>query len=151
MKKIALLILVFIFQLTIIYAQKGFPPKDRVSELKKKLELTDDQTKKIESIFEDNHKKMDALFDKDKEDREASRTAMKEIMDNTNNEIEKVLDKNQLAKYQKLVEERKSAIGRRMPPPDSKLRDGKRMPPPPPDGQSNDEERMPPPPPEAVN
>ena len=133
MKKTALLIFLFIFQFTISYAQKGFSPKDRVTELKTKLELTDNQTKKIETIFEENHKKMDALFEKNKNDQESSRKAMKEIMDNTDKEIEKVLDKNQKAKYQQLIDERKNDMGRRMPPPDHKFKDSKKMPPPPED------------------
>jgi Spy/CpxP family protein refolding chaperone len=151
MKKVTLLILIFVLPYKIAFAQKGFSSKDRATDLKTKLELTDDQTKKIESIFENNHTKMDALFEKDKNDREASRTAIKEIMDNTDKEIEKVLDKDQLAKYQKLIDERKNNMGRRMPPLDGKFRDGKKMPPAPPEEQFNNEERMPPPPPEDLN
>ncbi len=135
MKRLPFILVVLFLQFTSSFAQKGPgpSPKDRIADLKCKLDLTDTQTKKIENIFEENHKKMDALFEKNKEDRKTSHKAMKELMDSTDKEIEKVLTKDQMEKYKKMIDERKNDKGKRMPPPDGPGNGDNRMPPPPPD------------------
>lgn len=133
MKKLSLLLFV-LFCFTVSFAQKGkgHSSKDMISDLKCKLDLSDTQVKRIESIFDQNKKKMDALFEKNKDDRDASHKTMKEIMDNTDKEIEKILVKDQLKKYKKMMDERKNDKGKHMPPPD-RPENGDGMLPPPPD------------------
>jgi len=114
-----------------IFAQRGFPPneKDRVKDLKEKLQLTDEQTKKVESIFNNNKKKMDASFENKDRGSSDPRKMMDSIMNATDKEIEKVLTKDQKTKYLKMIEERKEQM-KKMPPP------------PPPQGRYEDDRGM---------
>lgn len=122
MKKINPVIIIFILMLfSILQAQPsevppaGSPPQkmDMVKELKTKLQLTDEQVKKIETIFTNNKKKNDSLFEKNSRDRETCRKAMDEIRKSTNSEIEKILTKEQKTKFKEMTEK----MGNRMPPP----------------------------------
>jgi periplasmic protein CpxP/Spy len=116
-----------------VLGQMGNPPreKDRVKDLKEKLQLTEDQTKKVETIFNNNKKKMDASFEKKERGSSDPRKMMDSIMSATDKEIEKILTKEQKEKFAKMIQDRKK-----------EMRD---MPPPPPQGRMDDERGMMPP------
>jgi protein CpxP len=119
MKTYEILPLLLLLFTVSIFGQMGFPPneKDRVKELKEKLLLTADQTKKVEAIFDNNRKKMDALFENGDRDGADPREMMDAMMNATDKEIEKVLTKKQKEKYSKIVQDRKKEMERMQPPP----------------------------------
>jgi hypothetical protein len=124
----AVLVVLILMSFSMIIAQPAGPPPqkmDMVKELKAKLQLTDEQVKKVETIFANNKKKIDSLFQKKNEDREADRKKMDEMRKSTNSEIEKILTKEQKAKFKEMTEKMEN-----------------RMPPPPPDGMMNKEGGM---------
>jgi hypothetical protein len=129
MKKISaiLILIVILMPFSLLLSQPEGPPHrmDMGKELKTKLQLTDEQAVKIETVFSNNEKKIDSLFEKTGDDKEAGRKAMDEIRKSTKSQIEKILTKEQKAKFQKIMEEMEN-----------------RMPPPPPQGRLDMENRM---------
>jgi len=129
MRQIAAALIFFILQITVICAQDMPPgpppggpgmasPKERVKELKAGLNLTDDQTKKIEQILTEDQKKMQALFEKREEGGfEEMRIKVDAISEMSDKAINKILNAEQKTKYKKMIEERKKQMERMGPPP----------------------------------
>lgn len=174
MKKIILMLLFFTLPFPLVYAQAdllpaqgrdGRPqPKERLSHLKEMLKLTDDQSKKIETIFNNDKTQMDALLKKQKEEMEKFRNERDQVSENSDTEILNVLTEEQKTEFKSFLEERKNGMNdmppfmvpgdgmRRprgqmmapphmgmMPPPmgqGGKFMNGRRMPPPPLDEMS---------------
>ena len=124
----AVLVVIYLTSLSMLLAQPAGPPPqkmDMVKDLKVKLQLSDEQAKKVESIFTGNQKKIDSLFEKNNKDRQADRKKMDEIHKSTNNELEKILTKEQKVIFKEMMEKM-----------------DERMPPPPPQGLKNRDDRM---------
>jgi Spy/CpxP family protein refolding chaperone len=102
---------------SVSFAQKGKPPEKRIDELKKELNLTDNQVQTIEDILADSHAKMEKLFDSHEKNMEAERSVMKEIMDKTDEEILKILDEKQQVKFKEIIAERTKKMQERPPMP----------------------------------
>lgn len=84
-------------------AQPRFTPEQRLKMLKERLNLTEEQSKKVEDILVKSDKEMQKLRSSENRDRSQFRAQM----DKTNQEIEKVLDEKQKAEYKKMLEERR--------------------------------------------
>jgi protein CpxP len=81
------------------------PPEDRAKALKDSLSLSDEQTAKIVKIYQAQQKEMSDKMAELQGDRDAMRQAFQEMTAKTNKEIEAVLTKDQLKKFQDLVKQ----------------------------------------------
>jgi len=117
----------------------GPQTKDRVVEMKKELNLSDEQAKKIEEVFSQNGKEIDALREKEIKARETSKKEMNTIFEKSEKDIQNILTDEQKAQYKKMQESRKHGDGRMMPPPrpGGQCCCGRMMPPPPHEGMQN--------------
>jgi hypothetical protein len=86
--------------------------EDHVKILKDSLKLSDDQAIKITGILEDQREEMTTARDENKGDREAMRTVMQEIMSKTNEKVKKILNDEQIEKYNKLLKARQQNMGK---------------------------------------
>jgi hypothetical protein len=101
------------------FSQPRLSPKERVKALTERLSLTKDQASKIEQIYvkaQDQMKKMNT-------DGKSDRSAMRKVMDDTQTQVNKVLNAKQKEEFQKMQDERRQGMQNRKP--DIKT-DGKR-------------------------
>ena len=104
MKNLIVLLSLSFFLLSLVaIAQPRFTPQERLKMLKARLNLTEEQSKKVEDILIKSDKELQKLRSSDNRDRSQFRAQM----DKTNQEIEKVLDEKQKAEYKKMMEERR--------------------------------------------
>jgi len=104
MKNLIVLLSLSFFLLSLVaIAQPRFTPQERLKMLKERLNLTEEQSKKVEDILIKSDKELQKLRSSDNRDRSQFRAQM----DKTNQEIEKVLDEKQKAEYKKMMEERR--------------------------------------------
>ncbi|MDP4115589.1 MAG: hypothetical protein Q8903_05615 [Bacteroidota bacterium] len=129
MKKIMFMLLLSICFVSVSFAQRGKPPEKRIDELKKDLNLSENQVQTIEDILADSHVKMEKLFDNHEKNLEAERNSMKELMDKTDEEIMKILDEKQQARYKEIIAERAKRMQNRPPMPPGGRDDNGGMPP----------------------
>jgi protein CpxP len=80
-------------------------PEDRAKALKDSLSLSNEQTAKIVKIYQAQQKEMSDKMAELQGDRDAMRQAFQEMTAKTNKEIEAVLTKDQLKKFQDLVKQ----------------------------------------------
>lgn len=118
MKKMAVIILMLLFQFTLVNAQGRMTPKERVKDLKDKLELTDEQAKKVEVIFEESAVKIKEVREKNMGDRAEMMKAMMPINQEQDKKIDSLLTDKQKVKYEEIKKERRERLGRRMAPKD---------------------------------
>lgn len=105
MKKIVLVSsLIFFIASLVTLAQPRFSVQDRLKLYKEKLNLTEEQTIKIEKILVNSGEELNKLRNSETRDREGFR----KIMDNSNQEIEKVLDDKQKIEFNKMLDEMKN-------------------------------------------
>lgn len=93
----------FVFSLVAI-AQPRVTPQERLKMLKEKLNLTEDQSVKVEKILVNADDQMKEL----RADGKANRTDFRNLMDKTNQEIDKVLDEKQKIEHKKMMDERRN-------------------------------------------
>ncbi len=104
MKNMIILLSLSFFMLSLVaIAQPRITPQERLKMLKERLNLTEEQSKKVEEILIKSDKEIQKL--RSSEDRD--RTKFRAQMDKTNQEIEKVLNEKQKAEYKKMLEERR--------------------------------------------
>jgi Spy/CpxP family protein refolding chaperone len=87
--------------------------KSQTERLVKLLELTDEQTKKVQTINLDLAKKMDEAFRNNSDDREAMRGKMQEIDTERDKKYKEILTDDQFKKYQEDKAERAKQRGNR--------------------------------------
>ena len=102
----AIIAVAFIFN---VYPQSRFSAKDRVDRLKNRLNLTDTQTAKADSIFTSAENKIKAVPDTVQDRRQAFR----QIMTEANNDFEKILTDDQKTEYKKMMENRRNYMRHR--------------------------------------
>ncbi len=88
---------------------RRFSLQDRVENLKERLNLTDVQTAKVDSILKASMDSIRSIPDTVQN----RRKAMRQIMTNTNTAIENILTDNQKAEYKKMMEERRGHMRQR--------------------------------------
>lgn len=93
---------------SIISAQGRMTHEERVQQLKERLKLTDDQTKKIDAILVKSDKKREEM--RNSGDMENMRETMMKNMEETNDQILKILKPAQKVEFKKIIEERKNRM-----------------------------------------
>ena len=96
-------------------------PQERTDRMTKDLSLTKEQQAKVLAIFTKSQESMKKVFDENTGDREAMRPAMQKIRQESDEQLKKVLTKEQFEKWDK---QRSEMQGRRgdgagRPKPDS--------------------------------
>ena len=116
LKKISfILLLIMVFLASNIYAQPRLSVEEEVERLTNDLDLSEEQTNQIEKILTDSRDKADKFRDSGLDRREMM-MQMRDIMDETNDEIESILNDEQAEKFREIVEKRKEEMQRRRPP-----------------------------------
>jgi Spy/CpxP family protein refolding chaperone len=88
------------------FAQPRMSPQERVKALTERLSLTKDQAAQIEKIYiqaQDQMKKMN-------EDGKTDRTAMRKMMEDTQTQVNNVLDDKQKVEFKKMQDERRKGM-----------------------------------------
>lgn len=111
MKKAMLLVAVALMSFGTISAQRGggrpqMSVEDQVKQLKEELNLTDDQTKKVTTLYTDFEKKM-------KEAGEGSREQMRAEREKLNQQVEALLTDEQKKTFQQVRAQRGGGRGGR--------------------------------------
>lgn len=142
MKKLLLILALFIGVITVAEAQRGsgerpsqsqsgqrpqrMDPAERIekqtAQMKEKLALTDEQTTKVKALLTTNMEKRRAEMEKAREsgeqmDREKMRTQMQAEMKKQDADIKALLTKEQQVKYDEMVKEREERMKNRQGPP----------------------------------
>ena len=79
--------------------KRGMPSAEqRVEQMKKDLNLTDEQVPKVKAVLEDQQKKMQEL--RSESDQNARRTKMREIMEETSTKLKGILTDEQFKQWQ---------------------------------------------------
>lgn len=102
-------LLIVLFITGMMNAQPMRPPsaKEKVRQLKNKLELTDDQAKQLETILKSSESKIKTMMEKMEVAREEAVDEMDKIIAGENKEVEKVLNDTQKKEYAKMKKEMK--------------------------------------------
>jgi Spy/CpxP family protein refolding chaperone len=112
MLRIMMIAAIAVFMLTIsTFAQPRLSPQERVKALTERLSLTKDQAAQIEKILiqsQDQMKKMNS-------DGKTDRSEFRKKMDETQAQIEKLLDDKQKAEFKKMQDERRKSMQNRKP------------------------------------
>ena len=88
-------------------------PEDRAEQVSKRLALNEEQKGKLVKVYQAMQKEMQEKMPDLMGDREAMRKAMQDINAKGDKEVEKMLTKEQLAKYEEFKKERGQMRGRR--------------------------------------
>jgi len=84
--------------------RRGFGAGQGLEQMKKDLNLTDDQATKVKAVMEERQKKMQEL--RGETDREARREKMRSIMEESNKQMKKILTDEQYKKYEEMRPQR---------------------------------------------
>ena len=93
---------------SVISAQGRMTHEERVQQYKEKLTLTTDQTKKLDVILKKSEQNREEM--RNSGDMTNMREKMMKSMDETNDQIMKILKPAQKEQFKKMVEERKSRM-----------------------------------------
>ena len=89
-------------------------PEARAAQLKETLDLTDEQTNKVEQIYRESSEKMSEMRDQFGDDRSQMREQMMKSREEVNNRIEEILSDDQIELYREYQnEQEQSRRGRR--------------------------------------
>lgn len=84
-------------------------PAEQATQLKERLDLTDEQTKQVEHIYQESIEKMSEIRNQSDGDRGQMREKMMEYREETNKKIEDVLHEDQIEVYREYQEERRQS------------------------------------------
>ena len=108
MKKIVVMSsLILILVSLSVFAQQRFTPQERVKMLKERLNLSDEQSIKVEKILLKSNEDLKKLRGSNNQDR----SEFIKIRENSDQEILKVLNDKQKIEFKKMLEERKNRSG----------------------------------------
>ena len=120
MKNLYYYLIIFLLSLSAMYCsdnqnfQGRMSPETRAAQLKERLNLSDEQTQKIEQIYRESSERMSQMRDQSTDDRTQMREQMMRSREETNNKIEEILNQDQIDLYrQYLQEEQQNRRGRR--------------------------------------
>ena len=86
----------------VTFAQPRLSPQERTKALTERLSLTKDQAAKVEKIFVQSQEQMKKMMSDEKPDR----SVMRKQMEDTQAQIEKLLDDKQKVEFKKMQDER---------------------------------------------
>jgi hypothetical protein len=119
MKNLYCYLVIFLLSLSAIYCsdsqnfQGRLSPEARAAQLKERLNLSDEQTKKVEQIYQESSERMSQMRDQYPDDRTQMREQMMRSREEINNQIEEILNQDQIELYrQYLQEEQQNRRGR---------------------------------------
>ena len=92
---------------------RGFRQGINASDLKSQLELTNDQTEKVEQIIESFRKEVEELRENSSGDRSEMREKMMTIRNRQNETIEELLNEEQKVVYEEIIKQRQDRNERR--------------------------------------
>jgi len=81
-------------------------PEERSKQLKEQLTLTDEQTKKVTALYTESQKTVMEKMQEGMGDRDAMRAFMQKENEKLDKEIEKLLTKEQVPKYEEVKKQR---------------------------------------------
>lgn len=90
-------------------------PQERADTLKARLSLNDKQTEQVVKIYEEQQTEFEKMREENMGDRDAMRSAMTDIVQKTDKKIEKLLDKEQMKKFDEFKKERMQRMQNRRP------------------------------------
>lgn len=102
---ISLIAALFLGIYSSFYAQMRATPEERVERLKERINLSENQSLKILSIYKEMTKKMEDEISP-QTPREERRSKIAKFMEKADAEILKILDKNQTVEYKNIIKER---------------------------------------------
>lgn len=86
--------------------QGRMSPEERAAQLKERLDLTDEQTKKVEQIYRESQETISKMRDQFEGDRSQMREQMMKSREELNKKIEDILYEDQINSYREYLEER---------------------------------------------
>ena len=93
------------------FAQPRMSPQERVKALTERLNLTKDQATQIEKIYTQAQDQMKQA----NSDGKVDRTAMRKMMEDTQTQVNNVLDDKQKVEFKKMQDERRNSMQNRKP------------------------------------
>lgn len=109
-----LMLMLLVASITVAQPGRGNRAEMTSKKIKEKVGLTDQQSAKVKEILEKNQEKMRKEFETNDGDRSAMREAMQKLMKESDAEIEKLLTKEQIKKFDEYKKERNEEIRHRM-------------------------------------
>ncbi|MFZ0453260.1 MAG: hypothetical protein WCE54_23895 [Ignavibacteriaceae bacterium] len=109
-RTVSLSVLIFIISFSVLSAQPRRTPAERAKMLKEQLNLSDNQTAKVDSLYTE----ADTKFQEASQDG-FDRAKFRAIMDSTNAEITKILTPDQKDAFNKFLQERRNHMRRNGP------------------------------------
>ena len=112
MKKLYYLLFIAFLSISAIYCSESqdFPgrmsPEDRAVRLNELLDLTDEQSKKVEQIYKESQETMSEMREQFQGDRSQMRKKMMENREETTKKIEEILYEDQITLFREYQEER---------------------------------------------
>jgi DNA gyrase/topoisomerase IV subunit A len=91
----------------LVKAQIRKDPEERTKEMKEKLNLSEEQSEKILQIYINTDKEIESKMQGGSTNRVEMLKGIRDIMENTDEEIFKILNEEQQEKYKKITNERK--------------------------------------------
>jgi len=85
-------------------------PEEHAQQLKKALDLTDEQTAQVTKIYIEMQEELSKLREQSGGDREAMREAMRDFREKTDARINEILTDEQKEKYQTFQQERREGM-----------------------------------------
>ena len=82
--------------------KRGASVEQRLEQMKKNLELKDEQVPKVKTALEDMQKKMQALREDTNLDQQKRREKMRSLMEDQNKKMKGILTEEQYKKYQEM-------------------------------------------------
>jgi len=107
-KAILFFTLILFVSSSIVSAQGRMTHEERVQQNKERLKLSDDQTKKLDVILKKFEAKREEM--RNSGDRAKMREEMMKSMEETNDQISKILKPAQKEEFKKMIEERKNRM-----------------------------------------
>ena len=112
MKKLYYLLFIAFMSISAIYCSESqdfagrMSPEDRAARLNELLDLTDEQSKKVEQIYKDSQEKISEMREQFQGDRSQIRKKMMENREETTKKIEEILYEDQITLFREYQEER---------------------------------------------
>lgn len=114
LKKIMLFSVLALFVLSASSnAQMRMSPSGRAKQLAEQLKLSDDQTKKVETIFTNSQKQAEQIMGKNGFGNGENREKMMKLREETNGEVMKILNDKQKSEFKKIIEEQRKRMEER--------------------------------------
>jgi hypothetical protein len=114
MKKVMLVIFVLFSFVQLMNAQNRMSPHERTKQLTEQLKLDEEQAKAVEVIFTKSQEKIMEIMSGGGMGDPSTREAVMKIRQESNEEIQKLLNDDQKKEFEKIIEEQRQRMMQRM-------------------------------------